>query len=294
MLVRMVSLCVAASCDCADVSSTIGDGLKQALSAQENSINDAHDPEARAQSKAELARLYYKDQQQEKALRTYLDALDIAVPIPPPPAREEEKQLYDRAMTTYLNNKELHPREVASSLKKEFQPYIERHPDAYLLTFIVATADANLDNFDAFFPLFLKSYSHYPTHYFSYKTRGLLHIKLFEKLSVGSQRESERQLVIENLEQALKQIPEDTALYRMILAFVPEDQKKDAVERYLKSIMDNNIEIPRGEILFYVQQAVSVNDCAIAQQFVDYAKKWYPYSRAINGAQFFLDQHVQK
>jgi hypothetical protein len=44
----------------------------------------------------------------------------------------------------------------------------------------------------------------------------------------------------------------------------------------------------RGDIAFYVQQAVSINEIELAQKFIDKATEWYQYSRTIKSAQQYL------
>jgi len=48
--------------------------------------------------------------------------------------------------------------------------------------------------------------------------------------------------------------------------------------------------IPRADIAFFVQQAVEAKQIDLAEDFLELAKKRYPYSRVIEAAQQYIDQ----
>lgn len=243
-----------------------------------------------AELKAKLALAYYRDQEDEKAFKTYLEALDATKPLQPPTVSSEEKKLYDQALKCYLDTSCPSPRETANKIRLEFSLPLAMHPDYYLLNFIVASAFANLGMFDEFFERFYISYQYYPDCYMAYKTKAILHLKLYEKAISEKDREIQRNAIFKNAKLASEKNDKDVGLYRIAITFSPEKDKQANVSAALKKIMADNIIVPRKEILFYVKEALAINQPQLAQQFVDKAKVWYEYSRMLESAQELIDK----
>lgn len=238
--------------------------------------------------KQKLAILYYRDQNHEKSFQIFLEALEDSQASPLSAVSLEEQNLYEHALKIYLDPLGASPQETAEKIRTNYSSVLQEHPDYYSIGYLAAIANANLGRFPDFFKIFYQSYIHLPNHYLAYKAKAVLHIKLFEREYAGNERERQRGLVLDNLKRASEVYPQDVSLYKMILMFSIEEQKPQLVSAYLNKIIDNNMMVPRVDIAFFVQQAVSANERELAQRFIDKAKEWYHYSRVINAAQEYL------
>lgn len=238
---------------------------------------------------AQLAVVLYKDQEQEKAFRLFLELLDApAASVTPYQPSAEESAAYDAALKIYLSHNS--PKENAEELKKNYMPVIKEHPDYLLVGFLLSAAYANLGEFNQFFPTFYRSYQSNPDHYLAFKSKAALHIKLMERARTAEERERQQQLVLANAQAALERYPNDTGLYKLILTFTKDENRPAVVDAYLRKIIDNNIVIARADIAFYVQQAVAADRIDLAQEFINKAREWYAFSKVIDAAQQYLDQ----
>lgn len=290
MRFKYLNLCVFLICcttalhaDAEDTKATIAERL---------SLVQKASPEEAGPLKVKLAIAYYNDQDQEKAFKTYLEALDQTKAIATSDSSTPEDQLiFDKALKIYMDHTPSVAGVSAQKIYKEFAPELTAHPDNYLLGFIVAAAYANLNKFDDFFDTFYHSYRVYPDHWLAYKTKAVLHIKLLERARTAQEREAQKKMILANTLKAIDKNPHDTSLYKLMMAYSPEEEKEKMITTYLNKIINNNIVIPRTEIAFYVQQAVSVRQYDLAQRIIDKGHEWYQYSQMLNAAQQYLDKH---
>lgn len=264
---------------------------KDAISAYEAKIKESPS-EKQGWLKSRLAIIYYKDQDQEKAFKTFLGALETTPQQPLPPISKEEQILYDKAIHTYLDQSNASIQETASQIQKEYTSILKEHPDYRSLKLVVALAEANLGSFEDFFVDFYDAYPYQPDHHLSYKTKAILHIKLFERARTKEEKEIERNKILNLLKESMNRFPADRSLYRIMISFSPDGEARhQAVILYLPKILDQNIMVPRCDILFYVQQAVAVQELDLAQRLIDKGREWYQYSKALEMSQIYLDQH---
>ena len=123
----------------------------------------------------------------------------------------------------------------------------------------------------------------------AYRTKAILHIKLFEKARTSQEKAEQRQKILENLRLAEGVYPQDTSLYKLQITFSSDADKLKALQSSLQKIMSENMIVPRTDILFYVSEALEAKDKKLAQQFLDKAKEWYQVSRMIDTAQEMID-----
>lgn len=246
--------------------------------------------EERSKTFLELSKAYYVDQNHEKAFITFLEALETAR-AKDEPAGAEDSRLYGEALNLYLDPHAQSTRQTASAILDRYGSIIKEHPEYSTLAFLVAASYANAGKFSDFFDLFYASYLKAPKHYLAYKTKAILHIKLFEKASSPEAKEYQRRQIIKELGLAADAYPNDHTLYKMMVAFAPQSQKAQIINNNLKTIVDRNMLIPRTDIGFYVEEAIKEQQFASAQRLIDKAREWYPFSRIINAAQEYLDQH---
>lgn len=270
-------------------SDTYEDALKKkdykgAIELIKNELGRAPADQAAA-LKEKLAIAYYKDQQQEEALKVFLESLSQIKKTEPNP-NGEEISLYEKALEYYLNH---HGNEAALNIIKDYRKVYEEHPDYRLIGFFLASAYANLGRFDQFFPIFYQSYSAYPDHYLSHKTIAVLHIKLLERSRTPQEMEEQRKQINEHLQKAIDIYPQDTGLYKIIFTYAPEKEKSRVIANSIRTIIAKNIKVPRTDILYYVQQAAEQKQYDLARQFIDKAKSWYQVSKIVVAAQEYLD-----
>jgi len=248
-------------------------------------------PETVAALKMRLALACYRDQDDVAAFRTYLEALNAVQVRQAPTPTAEEQQFLEEGLRIYLDPGGATSREVALILGKKYASIVGEHPEYFLLNFLVASAHANLGLFDDFFERFFVSYVHNPQHFLAHKIRGILHVKLFERLSDPLEREEQRSLALACLQEAVTVKPNDHSLYRMIIALSRCEDKRSVVTSSLRKMAADDIVVPRRDIYFYVQQAVEVGEEEVAKLFLDKAKLWYQYSRTIDAAEQLLRHH---
>lgn len=273
--------------------STASEDLKASALRYQTQIMQAS-PGERGELYKGLALVYYRDQNQERAFQSYLQALDAAVVVPMVPMSDNERRLYDEALGIYLNHAGNNPTAVAEEILKKYQPVVVEHGDYYALGYIMAAAYANLEMFPEFFDRFYISFCHLPVHYLAYKTKAVLHAKLFSRARTDKEREVQRRGIIDNLEKAISYYPTDAGMYKMLLATTGDDQKGQVLKTYLKKIINENIITPRVDILYYVQQCVANDERVLAQEFINKSREWYQYSRAVDAAQQYLNENSGK
>jgi len=238
-----------------------------------------------------LALAYYRDQDLERAFRTFLKALDDAeIVAPPAEMSHSEDILYREALKFYLNSRHDSPQEIAETLKTLYGNAVKLHPDYYHLGYLLALAYANLNHFDQFFDQFYNSYLHDPEHFLAYKTKAILHIKLHDMAKTPQDKEKERQEILKNLRLAKKRFPKDLSLYKMEIAFSEEKEKSEAVKNSVKAFIEGNFIIPRTELPFYFDQLLAFGHLDLARQFLQKAREWYPYSRTLDAAQELINR----
>lgn len=241
--------------------------------------------------KAKLALTYYRDQEDEKAFRIYLEALADAPRLSAPPMTPEESQLYNDALRLYLEHSGLSAHEIANTIRQKYSPILAIHPNYYQLNFIVAAAYANLGMFEEFFNSFYRSYQYFPETYMAFKTQSILYLKLYEKAKTPEEHEIGRQHVLTYAQKANACNSQDATLYRIMIAFSKDADHDQVLIKSLKKIINTNTIVPRVDILFYVKEAIAAKQFELAQQFIDKAKIWYTYSRTLEAAQNYLDEN---
>lgn len=237
---------------------------------------------AAAPATLELAKTYMADQNQEMAFKTFLEALEQTPALPSKKVSAEEEALYQEALALYLGKRPQQARSVGYEIDEKYTPVLKAHPEYTRLGFIVAVADANLSRYDRFFDLFYRSYQQEPKHYLAWKTKAILHLKLMERAKTFGEREQQRKAVLDNLAIAESIYPQDFSLYRVQIAFSLPAVKKETQERILKKILDQSMIPSRTDTLYFIEQALTLDDKGLAKRWIESAKAWYPESRIIN------------
>ena len=116
-------------------------------------------------------------------------------------------------------------------------------------------------------------------------------MKIFERARTLDARAKQRSEIVRHLTKAMNKYPQDISLYRMALTFADSKEKPRVVVVSLKKIIDHNMMVPRTDIVFYVRESVAAGQTDLAKDFIAKAKEWYQYSRSINTAEHYLEQH---
>ncbi len=237
---------------------------------------------------AQKAVLLFRDQELERAIKTFLVSLqDIHSNTPSTP---EDQALYEKALAQYLEHGASTAQQSAQQILEQYRPTLEQHPDYHLLEFLVAASYANQGRFDLFFDHFYSAYSHHSDHYFAYKTIAILHIKLLERARTDSERTTQKKEIVKNINLALERYPNDHGLYKMLIHFSDPDKINRTIADILNKIIEKNIVVPRSDIAYYVQKSLDAGHRDLAKRFVEKAQEWYKYSRAIETAENMLNE----
>lgn len=244
--------------------------------------------------KSRLAIVYAKDQDLDSAFKTYVEALSFIQNEEPPVLSDEEKEYYEKALAVYLGQSQFTIEETAKKLQHDYGKIVSDHPDYYRLKLLISLSYANLNRIDGFFESFYDACRFFPSHYLTYKTRAMLHLKLMERGKTPDEKERERTNILAFLQKAMEANPNDRSLYKMMIAFSPECRKEESVRLYMGKMLEQDIVVPRCDILFYVQQAMAVKQEILAEQLLDKARKWYQFSKTIEQAEMVLGQHKRR
>lgn len=232
-------------------------------------------------TKLELAKKWYVEQQQEKAFKIFLEAIEETIVKKDYLPSTEGLELYKKALAIYQEEKGSDGQEKIITL---YAPIVEKNPEFCELAYLVAAAYANIGNYLSFFDLFYKTYDRHPNHYLAYKTKGILGIKLFERTLPGSSKEKLRNKMIEEFSKAIELFPTDSSLYRLKILYSSNNNQSKIIKECLNKIIRDDIVIPRAELDFYMHCALKLEDKEFIKKFIDKASTWYAYSRAIEDA----------
>lgn len=261
------------------------EGEKEAIAQQKKKIEAASGNEKAALTE-KLALLYLKDQDQEGAFEALLKSLEN----PPQSLKIDADPAYDEALLIYLQEKPETATETSRKIIMTYAPVLKERKAPSQLGFLLAIAYANVHLYQEFIPLFYSTYRAFPTHFLAYKTKGMLHLKLMERKRAEGDRLQQRAAAIADFEAALALNPSDVSLYRLIIIFQTPELKRNQVQRFLNKMINDNIIIPRSEVMFYVREAVDVKEFDLAQRFITKAHQWHGDSRILDGAQNYLDK----
>lgn len=240
---------------------------------------------AEVQQKVDLAVQYAKDQELERAFQTFIEAMDETLHDAPPPYTEAEQALYDQAQNLYLSEPSSKAKQVASRLRQEFGHTVALHPEYYRVQYLIALAYANSDEFDEFFVRFYPSYKHLPEHYLADKTRALLDLKLMLWAKTPEEKAHYRSQVYLHAQRGLNKYQGDYSLYKMAIAFAPNEEKADTTAVLLNNMLSAPMILPRDEFLFFIKEATDIGRLDLAQGLLNQAKTRYGESRIIKSAE---------
>lgn len=249
-------------------------------------------PDLKSEWLCRLALAHYRDQDDVAAFSRYVDALDAVIPGEEPEISAAEKEQYDEALSLYLDPSFSSPREMAMKLREKYASVMTDHPDYRMLNFFITTVYANLGMFDQFFDQFFNSYKAHPNCYLAQKIKGVVHIKLFERLNDATARNQQRQQALRHFQRAQELNPHDPNLSKLLIGFSDPNDRTAAIKQQLTHLIQTNVRVPRTDIHYYVQEAIRAELYELAKQFLERAKEWYQFSRVIESAEKLLDRKM--
>ena len=208
-----------------------------------------------------LAKAHLKDQEQDRAFLSFLEALDAS-------PKKEGLELPKEALDAYMVGKP--PTELGD----------------LATNFIVSISLANEGHFDLFFEHFFAAYPYFKGSFLDFKTRGILYLRLSKKATSKKQiylNEAEK-----NLQSALELQPDDASIYRSLILLAKDAKKRGDVLGYLEKLKESDAHLLRTDVLFYVQEALALDRREIAEVIVEKGKQLYSYSRSIEAAEKLL------
>lgn len=225
----------------------------------------------------QLAVCYLQDQQEEEAFKAYISCLEKAYSKQTKVMNAREEASLQELLPLYFAN--------AQDLEEKLTACLKAHPDYTYVQFMLAARAANAKKYEPFFYLFYDSYCSYPESHMSHKTQGVIASLLLQRVKSPEEKDVWRKRAIRSFLRASEICPEDTGLYRMIIFTSSESERKALVQQVIRQIIEKNSKIPRGDIPFFINAALMVDEVALAQGLLDKAKTWYEYSRILQEMQ---------
>lgn len=216
-----------------------------------------------------LAQATLKDQEPDRAFLYFLQALDMTQKRP----CTLDLKKFNEAFNRYLRG------EKPSELTK-------LAGDDPALNFLVATAFANLGDFQKFFELFFSAYPQFKGSFLDFKTRGIIYLRLSQRDIENRERYLKE--ATSYLERALALNSDDGALYRALILLAKDAKKEADVLSYLERLSKSEAMIGRDEIYPYVEECVTLGALDVAWKILERVKALYAYSRSIVAAEELL------
>lgn len=261
----------------------LGCPIKEEIALFQQQLISVPSNREKAQAHYQMAILNARDQELDKAFTHFLYALKM---VPLQESHSLEDCTFQAAFSDYLTGAIREPKEVALELIKKYAG-IESPP----LSFLLATAYANLENYELFFDLFYQGFPLYGESYLAHKTRGIIYLRLSQHALTFEERQALKKEAAYYLTKALEKNVPDASLYKLLI-FLAKDEKKDSlILTYLQKMVEEKVVMARGDICFYIEEAVRLGDSDLGQRMIALARSQYTMSRAIELAQEFLNQN---
>ncbi len=264
--------------------------IQAVLSSIDPEIQKTNDKNKKAELLLLKARALWKDQNEEKALSTFMQSLSCVEISSQKKISLEENENYSQFFQIYLQEGTKPPQEVAHKLQELVIPYLEKNPTHSTIQFLHAAILANLGKLEDFFPVFLQSYKEHPDHFMAHKTKGVLYVLLYEKATSQEVRKEMNRKAIFEMQKALHLYPEDVHVHKILFMLADKETRKAIVEEVFQIIFSKNIQINRTLLPLYVNQALIMKDPDLAERFIEKARTWYETSRILHQLQQTVDE----
>lgn len=272
-------------------ASLSADEIKQRISHEIELLKKTQTSEEKSGSLYRLALAYSEDQEIERAFVSFLDALSNAPRLLCPPLCEDEKVIYEEALSDYLSQGAIDPYKTAQNLIEKYSQEASLHPEYLHLNFLLSVSYANIGHFENFLKKFFYSYPYLSDHFLAYKTQGILFIRLSQIAKTHEEKDQQLAHAFDFLHKAWEKNPTDPSLYKMLVNLSKVKKEEANILRYLQMMVTKEVAIPRSDIYGMVKEAVELEEYELGQEMIDQAKRHFTVSKAITAAQEYLNQH---
>lgn len=255
----------------------VASDVKEEISKKTQALEKAKAGSEKSRLAYELSLCHLRDQETAVAFEYFLRALDAVESKTPPPLTE--KKLYEEAFEYYIAGGH-EPLQTAQHL---IATYGTKNGGEQL-QFLLAIADANLGRYDSFFTQFYTLFPYFKEDFLAYKTQAILYLRLRSTESDAAKKELYEKKALVFLQKALEKNSKDASIYKF-LCLLNADKKE-----ILRKLGQNQVKIPRGEIYYYVKEAVDLGEFETAESLIATARAHYEYSRSIDEGALYLQQ----
>lgn len=266
------------------------EAIKLTILSKNQALNNASSECEKSQIFYDLAQAHFADQEIAKAFIHFLEALKRVEKQTPCKMCPDEEKVFETALAGYLARGSGHPEDAARELLDTYGEIAALHSDYLHLNFLIATAYANLGKYDVFFERFFAGYPYLHDSFLAHKTQGILYVRLAHLNYSFDLRNAFQKKAVHFLTAAVKRNSKDASLYKILITLAKEENNESLVRSYLKEIIAKGTPIPRGDVYFYVKEAVALGEWWIGQALIDQATLLYDYSRAVSDAQAYLNE----
>ncbi len=258
--------------------------IKEKVAFFEKKIAQSLSSEEKSASLIDLACAYIHDQEVNKAFSAFLEALKCAPEQKNAALLEEEKKIYDSALSQYLKQGCIDPFKTARELLSTYEELALAHPEYCHLNFLIATAYGNVGRYEEFFKLFAKLYPQMQDNFLADKSVAMLYFKKAQT----ENNESLKAKAIEHLKSALAKTAIDPTIYKLLIIDAKEKGQHDLEVEYFKMMCAQKAPLMRGDIFLYVKELVDLKQIEIAEGLLKNAAAEYSFSRSIVDAQSYI------
>ena len=243
-------------------------------------VQESKNPTATAFLYVEKAKILYADQQHAEAQELFLQALQTLPTSSQGKISDAEKNAFDKLFPSY-EEASVSP-EACSRLLEESEAVYKNHPEFESIEHYIAACLANRGQFIEFFDRFFHAFQVRRDCFLTYKTIGVLHLRLFEASSSEERRQMHRQEAVICLKEAFSREPKDSTLLVKLVFILPPMEKQILLRSVSVELTKLQTPIRRMDCFFLIQQAMDVGELEVAKQLIEKAHSWYQYSRALH------------
>lgn len=229
----------------------------------------------------------WQNQEHEKALEVFTELLENETSAQTPKALTTKLSCYQ----DYLDAQKEKTHDAYQRLIETYKAQADRNPQDLDLNYIVAATDANLGNYPEFFTRFYLCFKKDRDHYLANKARALLVLKLSDFSKNPERKTQLRARAYSLLKRGLEKNPYDMMLCRYLLALSIANRNPQDSQRWLQTILNNNLEFEKSELLPWVSIAIEANNLPLASALISKAQARFGYSRLVEQAKSMIAAH---
>jgi len=225
----------------------------------------------------EYAKLLWANQQRSEAQAFFLKSLDSSF-YKKNSARDEPSI---RNALDALYRKSWQSQEATKRLITSARKLLEEFPTSSSLYYYLSVAYANQQDFISFFDAFYEGWIRDSNQFLAWKTRGVLHLRLFESTADPQEKSFHQNQAVRCLEEAFICQPDDLSLLMKMLFLLPFERRKEYLQKMYGHLLRLSNPPARYEFFYFIEQALELESLDVARALLQKAQEWYQYSRAV-------------